>query len=614
MLAAAQPPFFLAQSSVLQYSAPASPLGGHISATSNSLTYRAVSDRYAESGRIGPLFIPMTALTVLLAVAMGWVLFQAEMHDMYWYVISPLVVAVPVAVSLWLAIRWGKCRNVLLAMVISVGMLLVYLGAYWQVGYQKLVVAHGPAAVTLVRQSTGLPGALGSFVLHARLTTPQSHPGKTSDPTRATEVSNYLFHGLEAVTLAILACGIGKAASRRVFYEDLGKWAKSLKLLFPPFHATQAAGAVDSEDWHALASLPRLSNDISNRANANGLWVEFEYVEPLGTNPPYITLSPTSTRARWTNGLLGGPKGGNRQRTLSPESGVRFAMAFPERFDIAGLAQRATQASAIRTPSNQPALVNEEVQTVIPIDDEKARALVLSEGPATYDQAAELRTIAIEATHGGDQKTVQRALRGRDVAIIFFLVFGLGSGVLFLNSNPPNNWSLKPRHIVPAAGFCVGMAGMFGALFLHGPISSWVLRRRFARRPASLVPAMKGLRPIRLRLSFARRFDLGAKGVDDVVLCAADPVRRCLLMEGLRHRYIVPAERIISLSPLQSDETLALELTLEAAGQTLPFVLWRENMKGTLQRQSILVSAGRDALRLCETLRKRLGLPSLLAK
>src|SRR5437867_1251584 len=97
---------------------------------------------FQPSGRFSLLLLPLTALAVVLAIVMANVLYLCE-AELYYYFITPLIVAAPVYGALWLALQYGRCRNALIGIAICVATVLLYYIGYWQISYQRNIVAHG---------------------------------------------------------------------------------------------------------------------------------------------------------------------------------------------------------------------------------------------------------------------------------------------------------------------------------------------------------------------------------------------------------------------------------------------------------------------------------------
>jgi hypothetical protein len=562
-----------------------------------------------------------------VAMLMAWVLYQAEAHGKYYYLFTPLLVGAPVMVAVYGVLHLGKCRNPLIGTCLAVVTMLTYYLGYWQISYQQNVVRHGPVATRFVEQATGLPGAIGYFVFHCRNTRPSTGPGSGRDserePTRADEGFNYFFHGLEVTTLCWFAVLAGWYLPRRVFYDDAGRWGRALEVLIARTDQPAILQAVEREDWDAIARLPKLASDGSSRETHDAIRVRFEFLPGGRGQVAYVTIQ-TTPRSRMAGPVLSWLKsmgsGEVRQRTISPESAVRLAEAFPGQITISSLAasdimgSRATGALASSVPRQGHGVVSQAVGPVAaPYDAQESRDLAIAESQQFIGNPLSVSQALVFAADVGQITRVRRHNLAFNACILACLAVGLGSAIIMISiMDEDASTPMTPVQVVLSVLFVLGLSAGFLAIFLYNPIASTILTRRLAAREGSLLPAMRTLKRHFLRLSFVSQFHLKEKAIDDLVVCAADQANRRLLVEGVRYRYVIPASAILQLTPLQSGETVALQLDFEVAGRVLQVALARDNIKAHFQHHFWFISSAGDARKLCSRMRKELGLPPLV--
>lgn len=198
------------------------------------------------------------------------------------------------------------------------------------------------------------------------------------------------------------------------------------------------------------------------------------------------------------------------------------------------------------------------------------------------------------------------------VRIAFPLVVGvvvaLGGCTLLLRATDEKDHAYELLALTLSGLLLIVTAiGVWGCIRLQ----TRMLQQRLSERPDSLLPAIMELDDAPRAMSIYLGNDypwyyswFGLKR-DDIVWCAGDPQSQCLLIEGVRYRYLIPAHSIRALEPYKTGGTIVLHLRFEAAGETLGMMLAMVNLnltpKGELPEDH---AAGE-----CDRLRMGTGLP-----
>ena len=119
---------------------PVRPMDGTMA--SNSDSDRPV---YRRSGRVNGLrFMPAALVALLIAVGMGYCWFLAFDADLNYWLATPLILSLPVAVTAFVAVTVGHCRNRFVAVAFGVVLALVFQLAYF---HFDMVHQRGPDAI-----------------------------------------------------------------------------------------------------------------------------------------------------------------------------------------------------------------------------------------------------------------------------------------------------------------------------------------------------------------------------------------------------------------------------------------------------------------------------------
>jgi hypothetical protein len=165
--------------------------------------------------------------------------------------------------------------------------------------------------------------------------------------------------------------------------------------------------------------------------------------------------------------------------------------------------------------------------------------------------------------------------------------------------------------------------GTFGILILIFQIFGfrWFqgrrLLRRFARRSGSLLTSPNGDRLV-IRLEDAATFHLPKFTPEDWCVCALDPVRRRLLIEGVSHRYVVRAQDVVGVWPVPRGSSTSIFIQWRVGAEELLVALNRPNMGHvflyTLSRSPLIglplrPFSGHGSMKLARKFVAALGIP-----
>jgi len=559
---------------------------------------------YTPSRRFASIFVPLIIATSVVAVVMAYVLLLAERHDLYYYFVVPLLVGSPVLAGVAAAVHLGKCRNPRLAMIVGLAMPLLFYAGYWQVSYLQFRDTWGKELSSLLLKSqTGSDKVWGYFLFRCQVTKPAStHEAPSKNvrpPTGVDRIFNYVFFGGEAAMLGFIGLGIGAALSRRAFFDAQERWATSCSFQLAAKDAQAATAAIAQEDWPVLAALPKMAHDAT-AANASAFRVKLEFLPGMPQVGVYLTAwlgnagKSTSGAFRFLDRV---GTGTIRQRLISGDSAVRLCQALPAETKYNSAAApaftvRAASASATTEPPADPIAIRD------------ASAL---------PRSSSLRTVAggiCQAVQPEEHKRVRRYQSVFTFFILGTLVLAMGAALwgVLISRGQGDGDPMTPTQIVAFSIFGGGMLAMLIVIFAFHPLHSVWMRKQLTQRPGSLLGSPSSPHGRVYSVYFAHLFHLKNKETDDVAIVAADAANHRLLVEGLRYRYSIPASAIRSITPLQSDSTLAIEIDFLLAGQhELKLVLARENMKAHWQHHIGFISAAGDAAKAAEKLRKQLG-------
>jgi hypothetical protein len=550
---------------------------------------------YIPSGRVNWFaLVPLLLAGALVALVMAIMLLLAE-SDFYYYFLTPMLLGLPVLGMIWAIVRIGKCRNRGLGGLVGLLLAFIYYAGYWELSYLVNVVARGPQMRAAVRKIGGMPGLPGYVIFRCKT----SHPvdavrgdlEKPRPPTTADLVFNLFFFGMETVLITGIAVGLGRATSARVFSERLRKWATRLEFRLPITTAPMAASAVENRDWAALGALPRMSS-VAN-ANTNSLQFRLEYQPGVPDEPAFVSL--LGRLARTPNFQI-------RQRQIDPEDLRALARELPDvklaaasepvaaaapesRSELEASLQRMGLTSQPVTTFLDPKPREERVQPTIPADFRDA-AVAASRGMLGSRTTPDFRTIAhsICLPAEDDGRRALKVMNWRRIVIqivlfagwVGFLLLGLAGGTLkdAQGKVTPLGDTLL---IVGLIGFAVLV--MPSLISLVGGDRLWkpLLAGRLRKRPGSLLEPGADLESTVVRVEDARTYHKQKLSGEDLGIALYDRANRRVLLDGLRHRYVIRGEDVTCFWPVQAGAVISIRLDYRVGDATLPLVLATAN-------------------------------------
>lgn len=475
-------------------------------------------ERYQPDGGIMMVRLPaLIILSLVAALAVAWGLKLAFLSGWYLIILVPAVAGMILAGALFALVGWSHCRNRSLALALGlVAGLTGYLGYYhlclvdflppgfeWRVDLLPHYIAF--------RMETDVQHDVGA-------------PDADQDEDDADSFGNWLLFVLELGMVAGLATGFSWSRARRVYYLELGRWAKREKMLLRP--ETEQAFR-DALEGDRLADFVATTTPGSDAQTCPGLLLE--YATPnsgsLLEYPVYVSLeAPPRTRG-WHLFRKGR---GTRLRQVKLE----IAEVLTLRPLFAGLTQTlAEQHEELRgqsptvAPAASPETAAGELAQIAPV-------------PEPYCRRVHCKGYAIWVN-----------LIALTPGVYFFGGGGLLAGGLYLavEKSMPLGWLAV---VVGVAGVVWG--GYTGLYCLCVAENRWInrrLRREIGRRPAPLV---EGRDPEAMYVSLIPRQNFAKVQLamsSDLLLMKIDEAARRVLMEGDCDRYCIPAGAVALCEP-----------------------------------------------------------------
>jgi len=188
------------------------------------------------------------------------------------------------------------------------------------------------------------------------------------------------------------------------------------------------------------------------------------------------------------------------------------------------------------------------------------------------------------------------ALRRYGLGVLTLFVVGLaciiGGGLLTLvaarliRENRELAWLAAITIVVPAAGFVL--------LLSQGLYQRRFTRRQIGARYESLVAAGGGSKPICVSLEEAISFHRFKIAPEDVAFVAFDPPGRRVVIEGVRHRYWIHSDDVLSVGQLPGGGSTATAIAYSIGDAQLAIALQRTSIWHEVKKQTM--GAKRDPL------------------
>jgi hypothetical protein len=177
---------------------------------------------YQPSGRVRwSVFLPGVLLTLVIAVLMAVALGFLGTWGWHIIIFAPVLLILPAVGALYGTVRFGHCRNPMLAIIIG-----VLVGLIVGVGHNQaeLAIAYQDTE-TLVRVDE-LPEYVNLKMQHQVITeVGHDQPKNQKKPDIVGIIFNWFFLAFEVALCVGIAAAAGGLAAARVYDESRGRWA-----------------------------------------------------------------------------------------------------------------------------------------------------------------------------------------------------------------------------------------------------------------------------------------------------------------------------------------------------------------------------------------------------
>jgi hypothetical protein len=450
-------------------------------------------------------FVPASFVALLVAAGMGWCWSLARAAGWDYWLLTGAVLALPVGLAGYMAVARGHCRNKGTADTLSVLAVVVFLGAYF---HADMVGQLGPAALTRV-------DLLPDFFYQRVANDPLPAFARGLSPRQAARWRPLLALA-QVLAVGAVVSALTYRRSFRGYCENCGRWMRTILLHSEPGKATAIARALESGD---LRAIPVTTGRLSTPGQPFSS-IEFEHCprlrEPGSTCVAYLSLTEFIS---WTK---------------VPKSLLSHGRLSPDELDA--LAQRLPALAWVRV-SAPPAADGDELS-----------------GPSITrhtGSVAAFERLPPDASTRDFDRVRNRAML-LSVGCLLSPLLGLALQTWSLRSPP---W-LRP---LSAAwpGWLLLVAG--SAVTLAGGIVCWVnldylgilytrrwIRRIIADRPDALVAADDAAAHYVYAVPRSQWKELDPAKPADRGLLLVDLPRRSLVFEGVKERFVIPADAVLN--------------------------------------------------------------------
>jgi hypothetical protein len=601
---------------------------------------------YLPSGKVNFLsFIPLFIAAVLVACLMSIILCLIQ-DFAYYFIITPLLISLPILGLSYLMVRFGRCRLPVLAAAAGIVLMLLYYLGFWTLSYAAFVGYYGQNGREILKAQTGSSGLWGYFLLRCKTGVITSSPGNSEprhNPTMADKYFHYGFYGTEFVILLFAGIAVPLNASRRVFYEGSKKWASAAQIHCRPGDFDLLMQIIDNNDLQKLSELSKLPKLSTGRSSMT-LIFKVEFLKNSGDAPAYVTVKGTnlgkiaSAKTAGAKGIFSISKTFVKQIEVPPADLAAIARALPELnitndknviSELARITSHIPQIQPIQLVS-VPAPLKPTVQYDAGFKGWLQRTGLSSPrivGPDFRLKAAQ-ESRAIRAKHSmanltdinssfclpvDDQYRCDPAgIAGLHKRLLFlsFIPAILGFLILFITAavEPPGQKGTTPTEkILLFLAFGLMIGTLIILLFLS-TIHKKILKHRLLTRPGSLFDPYAGGPFMFFHLEDSNTYHVRKSVPEDFCLCSVDTLRRRLFVEGCSYRYIVRSEDILRLEPIESGKKISIGLTWRIGIEQLAVVLSCESMYAHMVNPLLTRN---NAGRMTNKIRTGLGLQSL---
>ena len=601
---------------------------------------------YLPSNKVNFLiFTPLFIAAVFVAGIMAVILFAIQ-NFAYYFIITPLLVCLPVFGLSYLMVRFGRCRLPILAAAAGIIFTLFYYLGFWVLSYGAFFYSYGQETNAILKSETGSSGLWGYFLLRCQTGVITTTPGNSDHPHKPTIVDRYFhygFYGAEFVILLFAGAAVPLNASRRVFYEGAKKWASAKQIHFRPSDLELLMQIVKARDWQKLIELPKLPKVSAGRSPAN-LIFKVEFLKNSDDAPAYVTVKGANlgkvaaAKTAGAKGLSSVSKTFMRQIEIPAADLVQIALSLPE-LNIVTQQVSTSQFSQITSPplTAKP----------IPAVSTQARPKPTVEYDSGFKGWLQRMGISSPRITGPDFRlkavTESKAIRAKynmtnltDINDSFCLpvdeqyrhdpgqIAGLHKRLLFSALGlclagiltlavaaifqPAGQKDLTPTgKVFLALGFVLMITSLIFLLLLS-TIHKNILKHRLLTRPGSLFTPHASGTFIFFHLEDSNTYHVHKKTPEDFCLCFIDTLRRRLFIEGCTYRYIVRGEDVLRLAPIESGMKISIDLAWRIGAEQLAIVLSCESMSAHVVNPLLTRN---NANRMTNKIRAGLGLPTL---
>jgi hypothetical protein len=187
--------------------------------------------RYQPSGQLaGQSFLAAALVTLLASACFSVLLYLVYRGGIYFILLTPLLVALPLAGLISWTVRSSHCRNPWLAACLAgVAALIFYLGYFhtgliWQIGLDNTHRLDLLPRYIKMRMETDV-------VRDAARPNPQAVPQQPND---IQTVVNWVMFATELGIVGAMLIGVGWGTARKPYSEETGQWMSEESATLPP--------------------------------------------------------------------------------------------------------------------------------------------------------------------------------------------------------------------------------------------------------------------------------------------------------------------------------------------------------------------------------------------
>lgn len=447
-------------------------------------------------------FIPATLVVLLVAIGMGYCWFLAYDAGHGYLVITPLIVSLPVAIAAFLAVRIGHCRNRFVAGAMGVLAAIVMHATYFHADFVR---RDGAGVMT---RFDLLPAFIGERMA-------KDGNGNLAGILPRNETYNWAYTAGDFILIAFLIGGLAVFRSLTGYCESCHRWMRSIAFRTEPGTADDIAEALETRDYSLIPDVvgsPRLTQSAA--------WLEFEYCpglqEPMSDCAAYLTL-------REYGGATDFPTTSMYQGRLTDD-------------ELNALSKRVAALSFLRVSAPIPETDDTAVGRRAPIERHAGSYAAIQQLPAEAGG---------KLLDGAGKFEFMIAL-----IPVSALLIGIGLTIWGCVRRP---WTDEPQSLLGWLPLIIGIM-----LALPGGFVCWInvdypglrymvrwLRRIHAQRGDALVSIDEpDVRFIDIVPRSQWHQTIPDKPIDRGLLLI-DLANRRLLFEGVKERYVIPADSII---------------------------------------------------------------------